>query len=130
MKDLSILVCDESNLVRTQMIEILTTIGVHNIIEAKDGQEAVTICSEMQPNLVFMGIIMPKKDGIAALKQIKQKNPQIKVVMTSSSSGHHHLRKSLLLGAHTFIQKPVSEVVIRDIIYNYLNEQSISSTKV
>ncbi|WP_280768756.1 response regulator [Salipaludibacillus daqingensis] len=130
MKALSILVCDDSELIRMQMNEVLRSIGVKNILEAKDGEEAVKICVEKEPQLVFMDIIMPNKDGIAALKQIKQKTPHIKVIMASSSSGHSHLRKSLLLGAHTFIKKPISEVVIRDIIYNHLDEQSKSSTKV
>ncbi|WP_199228106.1 response regulator [Salipaludibacillus keqinensis] len=130
MRDLSVLVCDDSELVRTQLKETLTTIGVEEIIEAKDGEEAVAVCLEKQPDLVFMDIIMPKKDGIAALKEINQQDPMIKVIMASSSSGQSHLRNSLLLGAYKFIQKPISEIVIRDILYNFLDEHPARKSKV
>ncbi|PYZ94015.1 two-component system response regulator [Salipaludibacillus keqinensis] len=130
LRDLSVLVCDDSELVRTQLKETLTTIGVEEIIEAKDGEEAVAVCLEKQPDLVFMDIIMPKKDGIAALKEINQQDPMIKVIMASSSSGQSHLRNSLLLGAYKFIQKPISEIVIRDILYNFLDEHPARKSKV
>ncbi|WP_416149079.1 response regulator [Salipaludibacillus sp. HK11] len=127
MKNLSVLVCDDSELVRKQMIEVLTLIGVENILEAYDGEQAVIICKKQKPDLVFMDIIMPKKDGIAALKQITQSNSTIKVVMASSSSSHSHLKKSLQLGAYTFIQKPISEKVILNIIQNLIEKRTIFS---
>ncbi|MCE7793614.1 response regulator [Salipaludibacillus sp. CUR1] len=130
LKELSVLVCDDTELVRTQLRETLASIGVQTIIEAKDGSEAVSLCRELNPDLVFMDIIMPNKDGIAALKEIVQINPGIKVIMTSSCSQQSHLRKALYLGAYTFIQKPISEIVIRDILYKYLDENTKTTTKV
>ncbi|MCD8510661.1 MAG: response regulator [Bacillus sp. (in: Bacteria)] len=91
--DLSILVCDDSQLVRQQMIDTLLTIGVSEIFEASDGDEAISICRDKRPGLVFMDIIMPNKDGIAALKEIQHIDPEIKVVMASSTSGLAHLKK-------------------------------------
>lgn len=122
MDDLSILVCDDSQPVRQKMVDTLLSIGVPIIYEASDGDEAVSICRNKRPGLVFMDIIMPNKDGIAALKEIQQMDPSIKVVMASSTSGLSHLKKSKLLGAYTFIQKPIEEEKIRDIITKYLEE--------
>lgn len=112
------------------MIETLHTIGIKSIFEASDGDEAISICHEKKPDLVFMDIIMPNKDGIAALKEIHQQYPHIKVIMASSTSGQAHLKKSKLLGAYSFIQKPISEITIRDIIYKYFEERFNSPFKV
>lgn len=130
MKDLHVVVCDDSETVRAQLKETLTMLGIQTIYEAGNGNEAVSLSKEMKPHLVFMDIIMPEKDGIAALTEIVDFDQAIKVVMASSSSQQSHLRKALHLGAYTFIKKPVSEAVIKDIIYSYLDEQSDTATKI
>ncbi|MDG5786297.1 response regulator [Evansella sp. AB-P1] len=130
MEDLSILVCDDSETIRKQMIDTLGTIGITNVYEASNGEEAIFVCREKEPHLVFMDIIMPKKDGIAALKEIHHQFPHVKVVMASSTSGLAHLKKSKLLGAYSFIQKPISEITLMNIINKYLDERSKSRSKV
>lgn len=125
-EELTVLVCDDSPVVRKQIIKTLKTIGIQHILEAADGKEAVTVCHKKTPNIVFLDIIMPKMDGIAALKEIHQHFPSIKVIMASSSSGQAHLKKSKLLGAYSFIQKPISELVMRDLIKKILNEKDRS----
>ncbi|MBU9720834.1 MULTISPECIES: response regulator [Bacillaceae] len=121
MDKLSILVCDDSETVRNQMVDCLKKIGITDISEAKDGVEAVDICHAVRPNLVFMDIIMPKKDGIAALKEIHQAYPEIKIIMASSTSGQAHLKNSIHLGAYGFIQKPIEESILKEIIKKLLN---------
>ncbi|MFA9557544.1 response regulator transcription factor [Evansella sp. AB-rgal1] len=130
MDKLRILVCDDSETVRNETIRLLQLLGIRNIVEAKDGEEAILLCHETKPHLVFMDIIMPKKDGIAALKEIHQHYPDIRVVMASSTSGLAHLKKSKRLGAYTFIQKPLGELEVKNIIQKYLDEQTNTHTKV
>ncbi|UCZ54173.1 response regulator [Bacillus shivajii] len=125
--ELSVLVCDDSEIIRKQFIDSLKTIGINNIYEAKDGKEAVIACLKKKPDIVFLDIIMPNMDGIAALKEIHQLHPQTKVIMASSTTGQAHLKKSRLLGAYSFIQKPISESVIRDIIEKVLHENESAS---
>ncbi|SDZ18519.1 two-component system, chemotaxis family, response regulator CheY [Evansella caseinilytica] len=126
MKELSVLVCDDSATIRQQMIKTLKSVGIATFYEAADGEEAVQICYDKKPNLVFMDIIMPKKDGIAALKEITQNYPSIKVIIASSTTGHAHLKKALLLGAYAVVQKPVDEKTARDILKKYRDERSDS----
>ncbi|ADU29644.1 response regulator transcription factor [Evansella cellulosilytica] len=124
MENISVLICDDSATVREQLKDTLKLNGITSIYEACDGEEAIEICHVNQPHLVFMDIIMPKMDGIAALKEIHQRYPSIKVIMASSTSGLAHLKKSKLLGAYTFIQKPISELAIKEVIEKYLDEKS------
>ncbi|MBU9713159.1 response regulator [Evansella tamaricis] len=130
MVELSILVCDDSETVRKQMIEALHHIGIKTVLEACDGFEAVEMCHVNQPNIIFMDIIMPNKDGISALKEIHQIYPDIKVVMASSTSGQAHLKKSVHLGAFGFIRKPIDETTLRNIIDKYYNELTDSTSNV
>lgn len=91
----------------------MNSLGAVDVYEAGDGEQAVELYKEHNPELVFMDIIMPKKEGIAALEEIMQINPKAKVVMASSVGTQNYLTKAIELGANTFLQKPIepSQVV-------------------
>lgn len=115
-KELKVLICDDSVLVRKQMKNILSGQGITNIEEAADGEQAVIKYAEYMPDLVFMDIVMPKKTGVDALKDIKSLNPDAKVVMASSIGTQGNLKEAIENGAYDFIQKPVSEEIIVKIL--------------
>lgn len=121
-KDLKVLVCDDSILIRKKMKGALTEVGIEQIFEAENGQYAVDFCKENKPDLIFMDIVMPDKDGIAALTEIKEINSDIKVVMASSAGTQSHLKKAVQLGAYDFIQKPIDQNAISQLIEKILNE--------
>jgi two-component system chemotaxis response regulator CheY len=105
--DLKILICDDSLLIRKKLKQALTERGFVHILEASDGIEAVETSRREQPDLVLMDIVMPNKDGLEALKEIKQINPGINVVMASSVGTQGNLIKALKAGASNFLQKPI-----------------------
>jgi two-component system chemotaxis response regulator CheY len=108
MFDLKILLCDDSMLVRKKLKDALAKQGFTDVHEAKDGEEAVTFCQLEQPDLVLLDLIMPKKDGMQALEEIKQMNASIYVVIASSVGTQSNLIHSIKLGADDFLQKPVT----------------------
>lgn len=108
-KDLKVLICDDSALVRKQMNKIFSSQGINNIFEAVDGEQAVIKYAEVMPDVVFMDIVMPKKTGVDALKDIMSLNPAAKVVMASSVGTQANLKDAIENGAYDFIQKPLSE---------------------
>lgn len=120
IKDIKILLCDDSMFARKKLGMFLTSIGVVNISEAADGEEAVVKYKENQPDLVFMDIVMPKLTGIDALKAIKEFDPAAKVVMASSVGTQSHLKQAIVLGAYDFVQKPIEDSQIEKIIKNVL----------
>lgn len=113
---LKVLVCDDSVLVRKQMHNILTANGVDTVAEAVDGEQAVVKYAEFMPDVVFMDIVMPKKTGIDALKDIILLDPDAKVVMASSIGTQGNLKEAIDCGAYDFIQKPVSEAAVIKLI--------------
>ncbi len=116
LKDAKILISDDSILVRSQLKDILSSMGVNSIIEASNGQEAVERYQEHSPDIVFLDIIMPVKDGHAAISEIKEINPDADIVIVSSVGTQSQLRQAIQLGAKDFIQKPVNSWQIESIL--------------
>ncbi|MDA8096199.1 MAG: response regulator [Desulforudis sp.] len=123
MKPLRILVCDDSLLVRSRLKESLKQCGDFEVFEAQDGQAAIDMYKQYQPELVFLDIVMPLRDGIEALQTIKEYDTRAKVVMVSSAGTQSHLRKAIEAGATDFIQKPWEQHQILSIIAKAVKEK-------
>lgn len=128
--NLKVLICDDSVLIRKKLKSTLEKCKCNEILEAANGTEAVELANKHNPDLVFMDIIMPDKDGIEALEEIKMFNQKIKVVMASSAGTKEHLRKALEKGAYDFIQKPISLEAVTNIIEKVLKDQEEESINV
>lgn len=81
--------------------------GGHEIIgEAANGAEAVQRFQELRPEMVFLDITMPEKDGLAALQEIVALDPSARVVMCSALGQESKVLESIRLGAKDFVVKP------------------------
>lgn len=107
MSGFKVMICDDSIFARKKMRDILTLLGVNNIIEAENGQQAVEKYKAEAPTLVFMDIIMPEKNGVDALAEIREYDSEAKVVMASSVGTQKNLRDAIVAGAYDFLQKPI-----------------------
>ena len=120
--EISVLLCDDSQIVRKKLSETLGRIGITAIYQAEDGEQAVEMYKENKPTLVFMDIVMPKKTGIDALREIKEFDPSAKVVMASTVGTQKNLINAIKEGAFEFLQKPVKEDDILKVINLMLKE--------
>lgn len=102
----SILICDDAAFMRMMIKDILVKNGYTIAGEAENGVKAVEKYSETQPDLVLMDITMPEMDGIAALKGIKQIDPNAHVIMCSAMGQQAMVIESIQAGAKDFIVKP------------------------
>lgn len=118
-----VLICDDSLLIRRKLKEgILLCCGYAQIFEASDGIEAVRMYKLHRPDLVFMDIILPGKNGIEVVKDIKDFDKKAEIVMVSSVGTKANLFKAFAAGAYDFIQKPWEQNVIDRIILKYIPE--------
>lgn len=124
-KQLRVLICDDSVLIRKKLRSTLEKCKCEEIYEAENGNVAVELAKEKNPDLILMDIVMPDKDGIEALEEIMAHNPKAKVVMASSAGTKDHLKKALEMGAYDFIQKPISLEAITNVIGKILKEGSL-----
>lgn len=111
-----ILICDDSILARSQMKDLLGSIGDFEYLEAKDGVEAVDIYKKEKPDIVFLDIVMPTKNGIEVVTEICEFDKGAKIVMASSLGNNKNLKAALEAGAIDFIQKPVDETRLQEIL--------------
>lgn len=118
-KNMKILLCDDSMTVRKKLIQSITNIKECEVIEAKDGQVAVEAYKTHSPDLVFMDIMMPVKDGLEALAEIVLSDPKAKVVMLSSVGTKSNLQRALKVGAVDFIQKPCEPSRLKELLDTY-----------
>jgi two-component system chemotaxis response regulator CheY len=116
----NVLVCDDSMLIRKKLRELLEKWDRIKVLEAINGVDAVQACHTMEPTLVFLDIVMPEKDGIEALIEIKQANPSIIVIMASSVGTEGNLKKAIKAGADDFIQKPILSENVERLITKYI----------
>lgn len=120
INDGKILICDDSILARKQIKDIIATIGTPTIFEASDGESAIELYKENKPNLVFLDIVMPKKDGNIAIDEIMDYDKNAKIIIVSSVGTQSQLKCALEAGATDFIQKPINKEHIIEVVNKYL----------
>lgn len=117
-KDTTILVCDDSILARKNLGGILSNFGYSNISEVSNGEDAVNFCKENKPQLIFLDIVMPVKDGVTATREIMQDNPDAKIIIVSSVGTQTNFKEAIKAGATDFVQKPIDEDLLRQVLEN------------
>ena len=101
-----ILLVDDAAFMRMMLNNTLTQAGYTDLIEAEDGVKAVEAYTAEKPDLVFMDITMPNKDGLETLKEIKAMDPGATIVMCSAMGQETMVMDSIKSGAKDFIVKP------------------------
>jgi len=101
-----VLVVDDAAFMRMAIKMILNGNGFEVIGEAENGAIAVKKYKELKPDIVTMDITMPKMTGIEALKEIREFDPEAKVIMVSAMGQEGMVRETIMLGAKSFIIKP------------------------
>lgn len=115
-----VLICDDSILARKQIKDIIEIAGSPTILEASNGESAIQIYKEEKPDLVFLDIVMPKKDGNMAIEEIMAFDKDAVIIIVSSVGTHTQLKTALEAGATDFIQKPINKIHILEAIDKYL----------
>lgn len=116
LSESKILIGDDSILARKQLKDILTKLGGVNYTEAANGQEAIDRYKEEPADIIFLDIVMPVKDGIAATKEIIELNPSAVVIIASSIGTKEQLKSAIEAGAKDFVQKPFNANNIQRVV--------------
>ncbi|MBJ20600.1 MAG: hypothetical protein CL933_14415 [Deltaproteobacteria bacterium] len=101
-----VLIADDASFMRQMIREIIEPEGYEVVGEATNGIEAVDLYKELQPDLVTMDIVMPKRSGIDAVNTILAENPAACVVMCSALGQETLVMEAIQAGARDFIVKP------------------------
>ena len=121
-----LLVVDDLAENRQLLVELLSLIGFE-MREAVNGQEAVEIWQEWQPDLIFMDIRMPVMDGYEATKRIVEADTEQKSIIIAFTASAFDEEKSKILqaGCHDFMRKPFREADLFDALKQHLGVEFI-----
>lgn len=105
-----ILLIEDNDPVRALLRENLELEG-HTVIEARDGQEGLDLFRQAGADLVITDIVMPEKEGLAVLMELRNAHPPVNVIAISGG-GRDHLATGGLLGAAKVLLKPFPIAVL------------------
>ncbi len=101
---LSVLIVDDDEAFR-EVIKRQMGQGVKVIGEAARGDDAVLLASELRPDVVLMDLDLPGLDGIAATRQIKALDPEVKVILLTPHDEEAYLNSTGKSGADAILAK-------------------------
>lgn len=103
---INVLVVDDLSFVKLVLKDILEKAGFKVVGQAGDGEEAVKLYRETQPDVVLLDITMPRMDGITALRHMRRISTKAKIIMCSALGQQRLIIQAIRLGASDFIVKP------------------------
>ena len=104
-----VLLVDDHMVVRSGLSTVLSVYDDLRLVgEAGDGEEAIRLCERLQPDVVLMDLLMPKMDGVTAIKAIKSRWPQIQIIALTSFKEKEYVEGALKAGANGYLLKDVS----------------------
>jgi len=108
-KAIRVLIVDDHTMVRRGLATFLRVqAGLELVGEASNGEEALRVCEQVQPDVVLMDLLMPRMDGMAATRAIRQRWPQVQVIALTSFQERELVQEALQAGAISYLLKNVS----------------------
>ncbi len=113
-KCISIVIVDDNDMMRSILRSMLRGDVYEVIGEARNGVLAVEMAGRLKPDIVCLDVIMPEKNGLDALCEIKVARPETEVVMITSNADPETVQESIQNGASGFIIKPFNAARVFD----------------
>ena len=96
----------------------------HSVIEAEDGEVGIEMVENQEPDLVITDLIMPNKEGLETIQQIRRSRPRTKIIAMSGHvrpDGDSYLDAARKLGADAVLAKPFLKAALLEVVDRVLN---------
>jgi len=117
---LKVLIIDDHTLFRVGLEGLLESRGIVVVASTGEGQGCLKLVTELTPDIILLDMRMPRLDGLSVLKQLRQNNIQIPIVMLTTSTDETDLVESLRSGAQGYLLKDMAPddlvLALRDIV--------------
>jgi DNA-binding NtrC family response regulator len=107
MANLKVLLVDDEKEFVSTLAERLSLRGI-DAIAAYNGKDALLLIDKEQPHVVLLDMMMPGTGGLEVLKRIKERYPQVQVILLTGNISTQDSSEGMRLGAFDFLTKPVS----------------------
>lgn len=114
---IKILIADDHLIIRQGLRLILETEPDLELVgEASDGNEALTLCKKLKPDVVLMDLRMPNMDGLTAIEKLRAERPEIAVVILTTFNEDDLMYRGLQAGARGYLLKDTDRSTLFDTI--------------
>ncbi len=127
-KPIRVMLVDDHTMVRKGLVTFLKVFDDLQLAgEAESGEAAIELCTETQPNVILMDMVLPSMDGATATRLIRQKFPQVQVIALTSFKEGALIKNALEAGAIGYLLKDVSaDELVRAIRSAYAGRATLS----
>jgi len=126
-----VLVVDDHRHIHEVISRVLMGIPDIRIVgQAANGTEAIKLCEEVGPDLILMDVVMPELDGMQATERIRNKYPDIKILVLSSFQDHESVYQLLRSGAVGYITKDTLANDLVNVIRTTMQGKAVFSPNV
>jgi CheY-like chemotaxis protein len=116
-----VMIVDDDATVRESLRGLLERRGLSMVGAARDGIEAVSMASTLQPDVIVMDRMMPGMDGVEATRQIKRQLPRTQVILLSAQLDGEVQDQGEGIGVYCYLAKGCSDNLIADMITRAIN---------
>ena len=103
-----VLIAEDETIIRMDLRQLLEAHGFEVCAEARDGEEAIALARELEPDVILMDIRMPGIDGVECTRRIYAERP-VPIVMVTAFGDRGLLERALAAGAFGYLTKPFRE---------------------
>lgn len=123
---MKVLIIDDEKLTREGIISTVNwdMLGIHEILEADDGINAIALAKLHKPNIILSDIRMPRMNGIEMYKEIYALYPKTSIIFMSGYSDKEYLKAAITLKAISYVEKPIDTKEIELAIKNAVDIQN------
>ena len=124
-KPIRVLIADDHPVVRRGLRTLFSSEpGIEPVGEAADGAKAVLMARSLQPDVILLDMVMPHKNGLEAINEIKQENPEARILVLTSFAEDEKVFPAIKAGALGYLLKDSSPEELLDAIRNVYHGQS------
>jgi len=120
-KRVTVVIVDDNDMMRAILRSILRGEEYDVIGEARNGTQAVELVERMKPDIVCMDVLMPEKNGLEAMAEIKQILPETEFIMITGSADPETVQDAIMNGASGYIVKPFNAARVLDALKRSAN---------
>ena len=110
----SVLIVDDNDIMRSVLRGILRSHEYNVVGEARNDNAAVDMAERLKPDIICLDVLMPEKNGLEALIEIKAARPEVHIVMVTGNADPDTVQESIMNGAAGFIVKPFNAARVLD----------------
>lgn len=103
-----LMLADDHRMLREGLRRSLGELGFTVVAEARNGADAVDLAASVRPDVILMDVTMPELDGVEATRQIKERQPDVRVVVLTMHADHDILGDAIRAGANGYLVKDCS----------------------